>query len=192
MKTFTKLTFLLFISGLLTNCGYNAAVTGAQAVYNRHSLQKTVDDNFTTMHAYHEMDRYGDKYKNAHPVIATFNDSILIAGQAPTAAEKDEIEQFVKKHAEGRDIYNYMEISNPTSDLVRTSDSWITAKIKSQLLAINEVDHTQFKVVTENGTVYLMGIITPEQAQIAVDVAQDTAGVQKVVKIFSYIRVTKA
>ena len=183
--------FILLISCLFSACTYNAAVTGAQMVYDRHSLEKKLDDNFTSMHAYHDLDLYGYRYKNANIVIATYNDSVLLAGQAPSAVEKNEIARIVQKNAGKRDIYNYMEVANPTSSLTRASDSWITAKIKSQLIAINDIDPTRIKIVTENGTVYLMGILPPEEAEIAVDVARRTSGVQTVVKIFSYIRISK-
>lgn len=187
-----QIAILLFISCFFSACAYDAAVTSAQVVYNRHNLEKNMDDSFTSMHAYHDIARYGNRYKNANIVIATYHDSVLLAGQAPTTVEKDEITQIVKKNAGKREIYNYMEVSNPTSSLTRASDSWITAKIKSQLVAINDIDPTQIKIVTENGTVYLMGVVPPEQAEIAVDVARTTSGVQNVVKIFSYIRVSKS
>jgi osmotically-inducible protein OsmY len=187
-----QIVILLFISCFFSACAYNAAVSSAQVVYNRHNLEKNIDDNFTSMHVYHDITRYGNRYKNANIVIATYNDSVLLAGQAPTAVEKDEITRIVQRNAGKREIYNYMEVSNPTSSLTRASDSWITAKIKSQLMAINDIDPTQIKIVTENGTVYLMGIVPPEQAEIAVDVARATSGVQNVVKIFSYIRISKS
>ena len=67
-----------------------------------------------------------------------------------------------------------------------TSDAWITTKIKSQMLATEDLKSGSIKVVTENGTVYLMGIVKHEQADIAVDIARQVSGVQKVVKIFQY------
>jgi len=143
------------------------------------------------MQAYRTIDTYGNIFKDTNITIATFNDSVLLAGQVHSTWQKQELEKIVQKVAGDRTIYNYLEIANPSSALTHTSDSWITAKIKSQLMAINEIDVTQIKVVTENGTVYLMGIVPPDQAEIAVDVAKDTSGVQSVVKIFSYVRVSK-
>ncbi len=188
----SKLVTLLLLNTTLTACVYSTAVSsGAQVVYNRHSIQKNVDDNYTTMQAYHAIDTYGNIYKDTHITIATFNDSVLLAGQVLNARQKVEIERIIRKVVNGRTIYNCLEISNPTSALTRTSDAWITGKIKSQLIAINEADPSQIKVVTENGTVYLMGIVQPEQADIAVDVARETSGVQRVVKIFSYLHISR-
>lgn len=186
-----KLLLLLYMSHLLTACVYSAAVSGAQVVYNRHSIQKNLDDNYTSMQAYHAIDTYGTIFKDTNITIATFNDSVLLAGQVHNTWQKEELEKIVQNVAGNRTIYNYLEIANPSSVLTHTSDSWITTKIKSQLMAINEIDVTQIKVVTENGTVYLMGIVPPEQAEIALDVAKETSGVQSVVKLFSYVRVSK-
>ncbi len=190
MHFYLKLIAIIGLNCMLAAC-VNAAVSGAQVVYNRHSIQKNIDDNYTTMQAYHAIDTYGNTFKETHITIATFNDSVLLAGQVINKEQKQEIERIIRKEVGDRTIYNYLEIANPSSALTRASDGWITAKIKSQLIAINEADPTQIKVVTENGIVYLMGIVQPKQAEIAVDVARETDGVQSVVKIFSYLRIYK-
>jgi osmotically-inducible protein OsmY len=69
----------------------------------------------------------------------------------------------------------------------RTSDTWITSKLKTKMLADGEIDGGKIKVVTENSTVYLMGLMTREMATKAADLARNTSGVEKVVKVFEYI-----
>jgi len=191
MNSYIKLLLALCSTGLLAACAYSAAVSGAQVVYNRHGIQKNLDDQYTSLQAYHAINANDKTFKDTNITVATFNDSVLVVGQVPNAGQKETLQQIVQKIAGDRTVYNYLEISNPSSALTRASDSWITTKIKSRLIAINEVDPTQIKVVTENGIVYLMGIVPPEQAEIAVDVAKETSGVQGVVKIFSYIRISK-
>lgn len=176
---------------MLTACAYNAAVSGAQVVYNRHNIKKNLNDSLTTIQANQALDNYGNTFKDTHLTIATFNDSVLLAGQVPNIKQKEQIEQIIRPVVGNRTIYNFLEIANPSSSLVRSSDSLITGIIKSRLIAIDEADPTQIKVVTENGTVYLMGVVQPRQAEIAVDVAKETSGVQRVVKIFSYLILTK-
>jgi osmotically-inducible protein OsmY len=88
-------------------------------------------------------------------------------------------------------VYNLTTIQNPVSPTIHVSDSWITTKIKTRLIAANEIDPNEIKVITENGTVFLVGTIFPEQAEIATDIARATAGVQDVVRIFSYLKITK-
>jgi osmotically-inducible protein OsmY len=88
--------------------------------------------------------------------------------------------------ADVKRIYNEITIQGPTSSLTRTSDAWITTKIKSQMLATDDLQSGTIKVLTENGAVYLMGVVTHDQADMSVDIARQVSGVQKVVKIFQY------
>lgn len=183
----------LFLPLLLSSCAYTTAVSsGASAVYDRHNIQKGISDQLTSIRTYGAIyvDHKND-YQDTHVSVATFNNVVLLVGQVANTDQKEKIVQLAKEQSDTKEIYNFTTIEKPTSSFIRMSDSWITSKIKAQLIAINDIDPTQIKVVTENGTVYLMGIIPPNQADIAVDVARTTVGVQKVVKIFSYLHVTR-
>lgn len=185
-------TFILVTSAFISSCMMGGiAVSGAQAVYERHSIQKKLDDNYTSMQAYRAIYLDTDKYKNTHVSIATYNDSIIITGQTPELGQKKEITQLIKNIASDRKVYNFAEIASPSSVLTRASDTWITSKIKAKMIATNNIDPTKIKVVTENGTVFLMGIVPREDADTAVDIAQNTSGVQSIVKIFSYLEIAK-
>lgn len=174
----------------LSGCA-NVAVSSAQAVYSRHSIQKNLNDQYLTMRAFKALNIDDDRFKNTNIAISTFNGEILLAGQAPEPWQRIEAEKIVKKIPDVRTTYNLITVANPSSTLKRISDAWITAKVKAKLIASNDIDATQIKVVTENGTVYLMGILPPEDAQTASQLASETAGVEKVVKIFSYLRISK-
>lgn len=190
-KLFFKLSFLTICAIFISSC-FNVATTGAQAVYNRHSLEKNLNDQYITLQAYQALNYKTDEFKNANISIATFNGEVLIAGQVPEAWQRDKAGQIVKDIPNVNEIHNWLDISTPTSTLIRVSDAWITSKIKSKLIASEDVDATTVKVVTEAGVVYLMGTLTPDEANAAVDIAKNTDGVQQVVKIFSYMQVTKA
>lgn len=168
------------------------AISSAQAVYDRNNIQKKLDDNYTTMQAYREIYLKTDEYKDTHVAISTFNDSIIITGQTPQLQQKQQITHLVKNLAGEKKVYNFAELASPSSALTRASDTWITSKIKAKLIATNNIDPSKIKVVTENGTVFLMGIVPREDAETAIDIAQNTSGVQSVVKIFSYLEITKA
>lgn len=188
------LRFILLVtlgSVFLAGCA-DVAMTGAQALYNRHTIQKNVGDQYITMQAYKTLHIDTDKFKDTNITIATYNREVLLAGQVPHEWQRAEAQKLVKEIPNIDQVYNLITISNPSSTLTRMSDSWITTKVKAQLMASNDVDATQVKVVTENGTVYLMGILQPSEAEAAVDVARNTQGVTRVVKIFSYMHISKA
>lgn len=191
-RLLTSMIGLSLIAVMLSACTMGgAAVSGAQAVYNRNGLKKNFDDSYTSMKAYKAIYMDTHRYENCNVSVATLNDDVLIAGQIPSLLKKYEIKYIVKKLAGNRKVHDYTEIANPSSTLTRTSDSWITSKIKAQLIAANDVDPSKIKVVTENGTVYLMGTVLRDEAEIAVQIAQDTSGVQNVVKLFSYMTISR-
>ncbi|MBT5876387.1 MAG: BON domain-containing protein, partial [Candidatus Latescibacteria bacterium] len=74
-----------------------------------------------------------------------------------------------------------------TSVISRTNDSWLTTKTKSALSASDKADASRIKVVTENGVVYMMGLLTRAEADAAVEITRQIQGVQKIVKVFEYI-----
>lgn len=189
MRMMSRL-WLLVLPGLLAGC-MNAAVTGAQAVYNRHSLQKGFKDQATTFSAYRALERDTTSFKDANLSVTTFNGEVLLAGEVPLEWQKEEAERVIRNLPDVTQVYNLVQVASPASSLSQMSDVWLTAKVKAKLIASNDIDVTQLKVTTENSVVYLMGILPPEQADAAVNIASNTAGVTKVVKMFSYIKITK-
>jgi osmotically-inducible protein OsmY len=169
-----RFSLLMVVAMFLSGC-MNVATTGAQAIYNRRSLEKSWKDQSITLKANQ----------------ALYNREVLLSGEVPYAWQKMRAEQIVKNIPDVKEVYNSIIIAGASSPLTRLSDTWLTAKIKSKLIVSEDLDATQIKVVTENGTVYLMGIVLPEEANAAFDIANETEGVQKVVKLFSYIKITK-
>jgi osmotically-inducible protein OsmY len=86
-----------------------------------------------------------------------------------------------------RKVYNELTLAGKTSLLSRTNDRWLTTKVKSAFSTAELSDATRIKVVTENGVVYLMGLLTRAEADAAANIARKIQGVQKVVKVFEYI-----
>ncbi|MFZ2315854.1 MAG: BON domain-containing protein [Gammaproteobacteria bacterium] len=183
--------FPILFSALCLAACMNIATSGAQAIYNHHSIQKSVNDQLITLHASQQLKRNTDIFKNSNISVATIDSEVLLAGQVPSTWQKMKAEQLIKDVPDVGSIHNVIKVEGTTSTLTRMSDMWITAKVKSKLIASNDVDATLVKVVTENGTVYLMGTLKPEQAEAATDLASNTDGVQSVVKVFSYIHITK-
>ena len=184
-----RLFLLLLIMMPLYGC-VDAAVSGAQAIYNRHSIQKNLCDQYITLQVTRAINDTR-LFQDCSISVSSFNRVVLLTGQVLHPWQRAELDKIVRKIPDIKKIYNLTIISTPSSNLTQVSDAWITAKIKSKLIAANEVDPSQIKVVTENGTVYLMGIIPPSQAKAAIYLARTTEGVQNVVKIFSYLKICK-
>lgn len=175
----------------LSGC-MNAAITGVQVAYNHDHIQKSLSDQYITTLINRKLFRDTDEFDNTNISVSTFHQVVLLTGQVPTQAQHDKITEIVHSIHGIKKIYNLIEISQPIPTLSRIQDSWITTKIKSQLIATNDIDPDQIKVITEHNQVFLMGMILEDQADTAADIARHTDGVKQVVKLFTYLKITNA
>lgn len=179
---------LLIISTLLSGC-VAAVVAGAAAgliVYDRRSIS-TLESDARIFHVIHKNIVTNPRFKNARIVVVSFNQVVLLLGQATSADLKTSAERIAKRTANVRRVYNEISISYPIPINVQTNDSWITSQVRTRMLQRKGLESGSIRVVTENSVVYLIGIALPEQADIAVEEARQVAGVKKVVKVFQYI-----
>jgi len=146
-----------------------------------------VDDELIEIKSAVNIGKGSAELKSSHVSITSFNGVVLIAGQVASEASKQEAEAIISQVRKIRRIHNELTVTSPTSSLTRASDTWITAKIKANMLGDDRVDATRIKVVTENGVVYLMGLVYPQEAEDSINLVRTVNGIQKIVKIFEYI-----
>jgi len=130
-------------------------------------------------------DRFGDK---VHLTVMSFNRAVLLTGEAPDEATRAEIGKIVLAVPSVRAVTNELQISAPSTRASRLGDEFITVKVKGRFISSGKVNIAHAKVVTEAGVVYLMGLVTEQEAEDAVEIARTTDGVRKVVKIFEYCK----
>lgn len=123
----------------------------------------------------------------SHIAVSTFNRVVLLVGEVPTSALRKRAYELVKEVPHIRRINNEIEIAASLSTKAGSLDAWVTTKAKTALLAEKGLNSTQIKVITENSVVYLMGLVSHEQAEIAVEVVREVAGITKVVTLFEYV-----
>ncbi|MCV6610225.1 MAG: BON domain-containing protein [Amphritea sp.] len=146
-----------------------------------------VEDEIIEIKANVNISKASEELRSSHVNVTSFNGVVLITGQVATDQSRLEAEQIVSQVRKVRRIHNELTVTSPTSTLTRASDTWITAKIKANMLGNENVDATRVKVVTENGVVYLMGLVTQVEADNAINLVRGVNGIQKIVKIFEYI-----
>ena len=122
----------------------------------------------------------------AHINVTSYNGVVLLTGETPTAEMRDRAEQIVRGVEKVRRIHNEITVAAPSSGLTRSSDTLITTKVKTRMLAEKDFDSGRVKVVTENGTVYLMGLVNQREAEVATEISRSVGGVQRVVRLFEY------
>ena len=125
--------------------------------------------------------------RSARVKVISFNGIVLLIGQVPNQQLKELASNTAQNVAKVRQVYNELEIG-PNADLMtQSNDSWLTGKIKTAMLANDAVTGDKIKINTEQGTVFLMGLVTPEMAEEAASIAANTRGVSRVIKVFEYI-----
>jgi osmotically-inducible protein OsmY len=178
---------VVLLSTLLTSCVV-AVVAGAAAgmVYDRRSVS-TMEADARIFHVAHTSIVTDPQFRNSRILVTSFNRVVLLVGQTPTASLRVLAEQKAQSAPGVKRVYDEITVDNPLPMTQRTKDSWITSQVRSKMLTKKGLESGSIRIVTENGVVYLMGIVSSEQATLSVDVARRVNGVNKVVKIFQYI-----
>ncbi|QRN04987.1 BON domain-containing protein [Legionella sp. MW5194] len=183
-----RTVLFLIVSALLTGC-VAAVVAGAAAgmvVYDKRSVV-TLESDARIFHLVHTAIVTDPKFRDSRILVSSFNRVVLLVGQTPTASLRVMAEKIAQKTPNVRRVYDEVTIEHPLSMTQRTKDTWITGQVRSKMLTKKGLESGSIRVVTENSVVYLMGIVTQEQGNLAVDVARQINGVAKVVKVFQYI-----
>lgn len=158
---------------------------GALAADDRRSLGAQTEDKAIFAKAEGRIgERFGDK---AHVNVTSFNRKVLLTGEVPDAAAKAEVERILGGVENVISIVNELQVAGTSSITARTNDAILTGKVKGNFIDTKELLANAFKVVTEAGVVYLMGLVTREEGDRAALVAARTSGVKQVVKVFEYI-----
>jgi osmotically-inducible protein OsmY len=185
-----KLLLIMMMTCSLQGCFFVAgAAAGAAAiavVYDHRKLEKIAQDQTIAKRASDQIQADPELRDNTHILVTCFNKTLLLTGETPSEELRKQAQDLISDTPNIKRIYNQITIQAPISALTKTSDSWITTKISTQMLATEGLKSSTIKVVTENATVYLLGIVTHQQADIAVEIARQVSGVQKVMKIFQY------
>lgn len=163
-------------------------VGGASVAADNRSLGNQIDDQKIELDAHNILTKSAALNDNTHLNVISVNGSVLIVGQAPNSYLRDQAIKAINEVNGVKQLHNQIRVSNTTSFTTRTNDVWLTSKVKTALFGNEALDATNIKVVTENGEVFLMGLVTQAQATIAIDIARNVGGVNRVFKIFEYVK----
>jgi osmotically-inducible protein OsmY len=131
--------------------------------------------------------RFEEKYKDTiRASVTSFNRYVLITGQAPTEEIRQDLTTIVLEVENVRNVQNEVVVAGNASFTSRSSDTITTSSVKGRLTQNKDIGANNVKVITENGTVFLMGLVTRKEAEAASQTAATTSGVQRVVKVFEY------
>jgi len=176
MQTYLRAVGVIILLGLITSCGSNR------------SLGSKIDDSLLIPNVFNQIESSDPAFKDANNrvVVSSYRGTVLLTGQVASSDLRQKAEQAAIKVATVKKLHNHLEISAPIKNLTKINDSAITSQIKARFLADSRLPSADIKVITENSTVYLMGVINRTQAQIALETARTIAGVSKIIVLFDY------
>jgi len=180
---------LLLCFPLLTGCPlYSVSTASGSNSYiseDRRTSGIFIEDESIELKASRRI--YQQFGNNVHINVTSYNRIVLLTGEAPTEAIKTDIERLVMGVDNVRRIHNEIAIAANTALSSRSHDTLLTSKVKARFLAQRKFQINHVKIVTENGVVYLLGMVTREEGDNAAQIASSTSGVRKVVKAFEYL-----
>lgn len=185
-----KAIALVLLSTLLTSCiaVVVAGAAGGMVVYDRRSVV-VMESDARIFYKARTTIVSDPRFRDARIVVTSFNEVVLLTGQTPSGALRQLAESMARKVPNVKRVYNEITVQAPITFAQRSQDTWITSQVRAQMLTQKGLESGSIRVVTENSIVYLMGIVSREQAELAVSVARQVSGVTKVVKVFQYISI---
>lgn len=172
------------LSGCVPLIAGGALATG-DMIADRRSSGIYIEDQNIELKAEQTVNKaLGEK---VHINATSFNMQVLITGEVPDAASKAKVEDLVRDVANVKNVVNELVIDSHSTLSQRNNDAYLTTKVKARMIKENRFPANVVKVTTEATTVFLMGIVTRQEADAAVEIARTTEGVRKVVKVFEYI-----
>ena len=181
---------LFFMIPYLLGCAITAVGSGTAAgaaTIDRRTAGAIIEDQAIELKAVRSIEANKELAKKIHINITSYNTAVLVTGESPLDEMRQEVISLVTAVEKVTHVYNEITVAAPSSMVSRSGDVYITTKVKAKLFADKILSGLTVKIVTEKGVVYLMGLVSHQEAEIATNIARETGGVQKVVKLFQYI-----
>jgi osmotically-inducible protein OsmY len=175
---------LPLLGGCVVAAVGGAAAGGVLVAEDRRTVGTITEDQGIEIRMSSRLD---DRLRSAHINTTSFNRVVLLSGEVPNAAAREEAERIARGVENVRGVHNELQVSGNSSLTVRSNDSFITSKVKTRFVDAQKFNAVHVKVVTENSVVFLMGLVKRAEADAATDLARTTSGVQKVVRLFEYL-----
>lgn len=187
-----RMMFPLIIGSLLLQGCVGAVVVGSAAVATKaatdpRTVGTQVDDTTLVARVENAIGKDEQIKQTARIDAMAYQGKVLLIGQTPSPDLADRAKQIALGVEGTREVYNEVRTGEPISLGTASSDTWITTKLRSQLLTSEQVKSSNVKVATENGEVFLLGLVTRAEGQAAAQVASKISGVKRVTTAFTYI-----
>ena len=190
MRTYfiSKVLAVLTLATFLSSCAVVAVggvAAGASVMADRRSPAVQAIDKGIGLEVENALDKkFGD---NAHINVTSFNQKVLLTGEVKDASIKEQAGAYAKENKNVRSVFNELVVGPNSTYTARANDSYLESKIKTQMIFTDKLPSNSMAIVAEGSSVYLMGILTQNEAAIAKKVASNADGVKDVYAYFDII-----
>ncbi|NIG87575.1 divisome-associated lipoprotein YraP [Serratia symbiotica] len=178
----------LLLQGCIAGVVIGSAAVATKTATDPRSIGTQVDDGTLEARVENALSKDPQLKKDARVVATAYQGEVLLTGQSPNSDMTRRAKQIAMGVEGASEVYNEIRQGKPVSLSTASSDTWITTKVRSQLLTSDTVKSTNVKVTTENGEVFLLGLVTRQEGQAAAQIASQTSGVKHVTTAFSYVK----
>lgn len=180
------LTTTLLLQGCAAIFVAGTAAT-ASMLHDRRDLATQAEDTGIEIGINNALSKVPDLTNKTRVRVFAINGKVLLVGQVLTHEFKSKVDAITRQQQGVTKVYNELEIAKPIPLSQRTEDSWISTKVRADLIASKEADFARIKVITENRRIYLMGVVTAAEADIATETTRNVSGVKEVIRVFEIV-----
>ncbi|QTF94043.1 BON domain-containing protein [Halomonas sp. BM-2019] len=185
------LTPLLLAAALgLAGCATVTGVTHQGTIdenYGKRTVGTQVEDQNIETKIGHNLRRSDARLGDARINVDAYNGVVLLTGQVPSQELKEKASEVAREVRNVREVHNELSVAANLPASQRISDTWLNTRLRTNLAANDRIDSGRIRVITENNTVYLMGIVNRGEADRIVEAVANAGGMQRIVKVFDYL-----
>ncbi len=195
MNAVSRMTSLLFLCLGLTACVTLLDAAGSDPIKldpGRRTLGAFLDDNQLQTIISVNLRKHGRELARSRVNVKSFNNVVLLTGEVPSRSAKELAGDTTRSISKVRQVHNELAVKSRSTFASRVNDNWIRIKVRAQLLFNRDIESERVRVIVDNRVVYLMGLLSRNEADLVSDLAARVKGVEKVVRVIEYINYAKA
>jgi osmotically-inducible protein OsmY len=169
-------------AGLIIGAGVGAV----SVAHDRRTVGTQVDDKTTAGRLFSAISNDAALKEQTSISIQVFNGTALLVGQSPTRELIQQAEKLASTVKNIKKLHNQIRLGSPIPASTVAHDVWLASKVKTILIADKRIDGLHINIEVENSEVFLMGLVSQQESNIAVDITRNIKGVKQVIKAFEY------
>ncbi|RAW89778.1 division/outer membrane stress-associated lipid-binding lipoprotein [Photorhabdus laumondii] len=177
----------VMLQGCIGTVVVSSAAVATKTATDPRTIGQQVDDSTLEARVSNALNKDKQLKEQTRIITTAYQGKVLLTGQSPDSSLPERAKQIASRVNGAHTVYNEIRQGKPVELGTASKDTWITTKVRSKILASDSVKSSNIKVVTENGEVFLLGILTKQEGNAAAKIASETNGVKRVTTAFTYL-----